>query len=56
MLHPMCYFNLPTDDWGDGTGAKYFLCKHEDWSLDPLAPAEISGGHGGLFIIPEKGK
>lgn len=53
MLHPMCYFSLPTDGWGDDTGGKV-LPVHEDWSLDPLTPAEISGGHGGLAIIPEE--
>ena len=35
--------------------AKYLLCI-EDWRLDPLAAAEISGGHGDLAIIPEKGR
>lgn len=55
MLQPMCYFSLPTDGWGDGTGGKV-LPVHQDWSLDPLALAEISGGHGDLAIIPEKGR
>lgn len=34
---------------------KYFLCKHEGWSLDPLVHTWIPSGHGGLPTIPVQG-